>query len=177
MPAQLLPQRSVALLDALLDISLTAVALLRPLYSEDNVLIDFAWVYLNPAGQRILQQPEEPAASLLTLFPTAIEDGVFAKCRHAFLAAATQYNETNYQADGLDGYFLLTAQRSGDLLVVNFTDTNNHPRPPVEEALRTRQKREQAQRAETERLNQELRAAVQVAKQAQVAGERERAQL
>ncbi|OUJ74744.1 PAS domain-containing protein [Hymenobacter crusticola] len=170
MPTLPLPERSVALLDTLLDISLTAVALLRPLYSDDNRLTDFAWVYLNPAGQQMLRQPEVPTASLLTLFPTAVEDGVFAKCRQAFLTGEAQRNETLYQADGLDGYFLLTTQRSGDLLVVNFTDTNYHPRTPVEQALRASQAREREAQAETERLNQELTVAVQVA-------ERERAQL
>ncbi|WP_324671503.1 PAS domain-containing sensor histidine kinase [Hymenobacter sp. GOD-10R] len=170
-------ERSVALLDTLLDISLTAVALLRPLYADDNRLTDFAWVYLNPAGQQMLRQPEVPAASLLTLFPTAVEDGVFAKCHQAFLTGEAQRNETLYQADGPDGYFLLTTQRSGDLLVVNFTHTNYHLRTPVEQALRASQARERAARAEAERLNQELTVAVQVAERARAEAERQRGEL
>ena len=66
------------LLHTLLTMSLTAIAVLRPRYEAQTALIqDFDWVHLNPAGQRMLQQPACPSASLLTLFPTAKADGVF----------------------------------------------------------------------------------------------------
>jgi signal transduction histidine kinase len=139
------------LLHTLLAMSLTAVAVLRPLYEADaDVIRDFAWIYLNPAGQRMLQQPACPTASLLTLFPTAQADGVFEKCCQAFLTGEVQRNQTYYLADGLDGYFLLVAQRYENLLVVNFTDTSDQPRTAAEEALRASQAREQAARAEVE---------------------------
>ena len=144
-------------LHTLLTMSLTAVAVLRPLYAEDGKTIrDFAWAYLNSAGQRMLGQPERPSASLLTLFPTAQADGVFEVCCQAFETNESQRNQTNYQADGLDGYFLLVAQRYEDLLVVNFTDTNEQPRSAAEGALRESQAREQAARAEAERQRGEL---------------------
>ena len=142
-------------LHTLLTMSLTAVAVLRPLHDpSQSVIEDFAWVYLNAAGQRMLQQPERPAASLLTLFPTAQADGVFAKCCLAYETGELQRHQTNYQADGLDGYFLLVAQRYDNVLVVNFTDTNDQPRTPVEQALRASQAREQAALAEAERQRQ-----------------------
>ncbi len=144
-------------LHTLLTMSLTAVAVLRPLYDPAQAVIqDFAWVYLNAAGQRMLQQPEQPALSLLTLFPTAQADGVFAKCCRAFETGELQRHQTNYQADGLDGYFLLVAQRYDNVLVVNFTDTNDQPRSPVEQALRESQAREQAALAEAEQQRQHL---------------------
>lgn len=126
----------------LLAMSLTAVAVLRPLYDGEGTIGDFAWVSLNPTGQRMLSQPEHPSASLLTLFPTAKADGVFDVCCQAFATGEPQRNQTTYQADGLDGYFLLVAQRYQDLLLVNFTDTNDQPRTPVEQALRESQARE-----------------------------------
>ncbi|MBO0358565.1 PAS domain-containing protein [Hymenobacter sp. BT186] len=145
------------LLDTLLTMSLTAVAVLQPLYDEHAEEIrDFAWVRLNPAGQQMLGQPERPPATLLTLFPTAKEDGVFEVCRQAFKTGELKRYQTYYQADGLDGYFLLIAQRYADLLVVNFTDTNDRPRTDVEEALRQSQAREQAARAEAELRRGEL---------------------
>ena len=144
-------------LHTLLTMSLTAVAALRPLYEKDGKTIrDFAWAYLNPAGQRMLGQPERPIASLLTLFPAAQADGVFEVCCQAFETNEPRRNQTNYQADGLDGYFLLVAQRYEDLLVVNFTDTNEQPRSATEKALRESQAREQAARAEAERQRGEL---------------------
>ncbi len=146
-------------LHTLLTMSLTAVAVLRPLYDPAQTVIrDFGWVYLNAAGQRMLQQPERPAQSLLTLFPTAPADGVFAKCCRAYETGERQRHQTNYQADGLDGYFLLVAQRYENVLVVNFTDTNDQPRSPVEQALRESQAREQAARAEAERQQRLLHA-------------------
>ena len=150
------------LLHTLLTMSLTAVAVLRPLYGEDATAIrDFAWVRLNPAGQQMLQQPEVPAASLLTLFPTAQEDGVFAKCCQAFDTGELQRNQTYYQADGLDGYFVLVAQRYEDLLVVNFTDTHDRPHTEVEQALRASQARERSSRQQLELAQGELRRTLQ----------------
>ncbi|TGE10078.1 PAS domain-containing sensor histidine kinase [Hymenobacter fodinae] len=144
-------------LHTLLSMSLTAVAVLRPLYHPTQAVIqDFAWVSLNEAGQRMLQQPEHPSLSLLTLFPTAKADGVFAKCCLAYETGERQHSQTNYQADGLDGYFLLVAQRYENVLVVNFTDTNDQPRTPVEQALRESQTREQEARAEAELRRQQL---------------------
>ena len=114
LPADLAQPNS--LLHTVLTLSLTALAVLRPLYGPDEARIDdFAWVSLNPAGQRMLGQPARPGASLLTLFSTAQANGVFATCRRAFETGEPQHNEITYQADGLDGYFVLAAQRHQDL--------------------------------------------------------------
>jgi signal transduction histidine kinase len=149
------------LLHTLLTMSPTAIAVLRPLYeAETGVIRDFAWVHLNPTGQRMLRQPECPTASLLTLFPTAKADGVFDKCCQAFLNGQPQRNQTYYQADGLDGYFVLVAQRYEDLLVVNFLDTHEWPRTAAEDALRESQAAEQAARRAAETERQRLHAAL-----------------
>ena len=149
------------LLHTLLTTSLAAIAVLRPLYeAETGVIRDFAWVHLNPAGQRMLRQPECPVASLLTLFPTAQADGVFAKCCQAFRTGEEQRNQTHHQADGLDGYFLLVAQRYEDLLVVNFLDTHAWPRTAAEDALRESQAAEQTARRAAETERQRLHAAL-----------------
>ena len=151
------------LLHTLLTMSLTAIAVLRPRYEAQTALIqDFDWVHLNPAGQRMLQQPACPSASLLTLFPTAKADGVFDKCCQALLTGEEQRNQTYYQADGLDGYFLLVAQRYEDLLVVNFTDTHEWPRTAAEDALRASQAREQAAHRELERVFEQAPMAIAV---------------
>ncbi len=56
------------LLETLLTLSLTAVAVLRPHYADDGAtILDFTLAYLNPSGQRLLGQPECPTASLRTL--------------------------------------------------------------------------------------------------------------
>ncbi|MBJ6107666.1 PAS domain-containing protein [Hymenobacter sp. BT523] len=147
------------LLHTLLTVSLTAIAVLRPLYEAESAVIhDFAWVHLNPAGQQLLRQPECPTASLLKLFPTAKADGMFNKCCQAFLTGEPQRNQTHYQADGLDGYFVLAAQRCENVLVVNFLDTHAGPRAAAEEALRESQAREQTARQQAERERNLLQA-------------------
>lgn len=142
-------------LATLLAMSLTAIAVLRPLYKEGRIC-DFAWVRLNPAGQRILKQPEFPAASLLTLFPAAKTDGAFDGYCQAFETGKLTHSKTYYQADGLDDFFLIAAQRYEEVLVVNFADTSDRSHTEVEEALRESQLREQTARAEAERQRSEL---------------------
>ena len=63
------------------------------------------------------------------------------------------YN-VNYQADGLDNYFHVAARRSGELLLVSFTDTADQPRTAVEVALRESQATEKAARADAEQQRQ-----------------------
>jgi hypothetical protein len=137
-PAQ--PEASLnpaGLAEALLAVSLTGIMLVRPRYeASTGSICDFGWVRLNPAAQQMLSLPERPAASLLTLFPTAAEAGVFAFYRDAFLSGQLAKRQNLYQHDGLDGYYTLVAQRHEELLVVSFTDNNEHSRTAAEEALR-----------------------------------------
>ncbi|GAA3941492.1 PAS domain-containing sensor histidine kinase [Hymenobacter algoricola] len=129
------------LAQTLLSISLTGVILFRPVY-EGTEITDLAYEQLNPAAQRMLQLPEQPAATFLTLYPHAREAGIFAFYRDAFRSGEPGRFDVNYQHDGLDNFFHLAAQRSGALLVVSFTDTADHDRPAVELALRESQTRQ-----------------------------------
>lgn len=159
------------LLPTLLTLSLSAVAVLTPRYATDGTTLeDFAWLYLNPAGQRMLGQPKRPAASLLTLFPGAQGTEAFAGYCRAFATGEPTKYEMSYQADGVDGYFLTAAQRHDHLLLVSFTDTNDQPRSAMEVALRESQARERIARAEveaalteTERQRELLRSALEQA--------------
>ena len=124
-PAQSAPAE---LLHLLLTISVSGVMLLRPLCEAGGGTIqDFAWVQLNPAAQQLLRLPECPAESFLTLFPAAKNEGVFEFYCEAFLAEGVARRQHNYHAAGLDGYFLLAAQRHYDVLVVSFTNTHEQP--------------------------------------------------
>jgi PAS domain S-box-containing protein len=141
------PTTSTDLMQTLLDVSLTGIILFRPVSAEPGGPIqDFAYEHLNPAAQRMLQLPECPAESFLTLYPSAHETGIFAFYAGAFASGQTERYEVNYQHERLDGYFHLVARRSGERLVVSFTDTNDQPRSAVEEALRQSQTQERAER-------------------------------
>ena len=144
-------------LRAALEVSLSAIHVVRPLYGPDGTtIVDFALEYLSPAGQRMTGLPERPGGTALTRFPHVLASGIFDYYRRAFATDATLPYEVNYQAEGLDNYFRFAARRSGEWLVVSFTDTAHQPRTPVEAALRQAQAAERAARAETEARRQRL---------------------
>ena len=145
-------------LAALFEVSLTGVVLTRPLYAPDDPtrIIDLAYVRLNPAAQRMTGLPECPAESFLTLYPGAAETGVFAFHCATFHSGVPGRYDVNYQHEGLDNYYHLAGQRSGELLVISFTDTADQDRSAVEQALRAAQAREQAALATAEARRAEL---------------------
>ena len=159
------PNADAADLQALLDVSLTALVLLRPLFAarpsgaeaDPAEIADFACAYLNPAGQRMLGVPDQqPAETLLTLFPHARENGLLAFYCGVWASGEPGRFEVNYQADGLDNYFYVAARRQGDQLAVSFTDTASQDRSAVETALRASQTAEAAALAEAESQRQRL---------------------
>ena len=157
--ASFLPTTAPAddLLRAVLEVSLTGINLLRPLYAPGGPeLVDFALDYLNPAAQQLTGLPERPGGSLRAQFPATATNGVFAFYQRVFETGEAGRFDLNYQADGFDNYFHVAARRLGDQLVVSFNDTASYPRTAVEEALRESQAREQAARAEAERQQREL---------------------
>ncbi|UYZ59388.1 PAS domain-containing sensor histidine kinase [Hymenobacter latericus] len=145
------------LLPAFLAVSLAALHVVRPIYNEAGTeIVDFALEYVNPAGQRMTGLPEQPGGTLLTRFPSTTAAGILGYYRRTFESGELQSYEVNYQADGLDNYFRLQAQRSGAVLVVSFTDTSDQDRSPVEQALRESQAREQAILREVKHQRNEL---------------------
>ena len=132
------------LLHDVLAVSLAGITLLRPLYDAAGELTDFALEYLNPAAQRMTGLAEQPGVTMRTHFPDTFTNGIFEFYQRVFQTSVTDRYSFNYQADGFDNYFNLTARRSGDLLVVSFTDTAEQARGPVESALRASQAAEHA---------------------------------
>ncbi|MDO7877629.1 PAS domain-containing sensor histidine kinase [Hymenobacter sp. ASUV-10] len=143
------------LLRGVLDVSLTALQLLRPVYAPDGAaIIDFTPEYTNPAGLRMLGYGQQPRGTMLELFPHTLANGIFAYYQRAFAAPEPLTYELNYQTDGLDNYFRVQARRQGPLLLVSFTDTSDQPRSAAEQFLRDSQAAEQAARTEAERQRQ-----------------------
>ncbi len=135
----------------ILDVSLTGFILFRPVYGNaTEEITDLEYVLVSTAAQRMLQLPRRPDKTFLQLYPHAVEAGIFAFYRDAFLSGEPGRYDVDYQADGLDNYYRLAAQRSGDGLVVSFTDTADHDRTEVETALRESQARERAALAEAD---------------------------
>jgi PAS domain S-box-containing protein len=153
-----------SLLRDVLEVSLVAIHLVRPLYGLDGTtVVDFSLEYLNPAGQRMTGLSERPGGTVLTLFPHTIATGIFDYYQRVFNLGETLPYEVNYQGDELDNYFRLQARRSGEWLVVSFTDTADQDRSAVELALRDSQAREREARAQAESQRNELRSFVEQA--------------
>jgi len=147
------------LLQAALAVSLTAINLLRPL-RENADIVDFALEYINPAGQRLAGLPERPAGTLRTLFPHAQENGLLDFYRRVFETGAPGNHDFSYPADGHDAFYLVAAQRSGELLVVSLTNSAHLDQPTVTHALRASQAREEKARQAAERERNLLNAII-----------------
>ncbi len=139
------------LLETLLDISLTGINLLGPLYNSSGELEDFALQYLNPAAQHMTGLPERPGGTLCTHFPHARTDGILDFYRRVYETGETGHHDFRNRAGGLDNYFRSAARRKGQRLVVSFTDTSDQDRRPLEGALRESEAAGKAARAEAER--------------------------
>ncbi|GAA4504636.1 hypothetical protein GCM10023172_31160 [Hymenobacter ginsengisoli] len=139
------------LLQTTLAVSLTAINLLRPVLGPAEDLLDFTLEYINPAGQRMTGLPERPAGTLGTLFPHAYSTGLLDFYRRVFATSQPGTFDFTYESDEADSFYLVAAQRSGDLLVVSLTNSAQQERPAVEQALRASQTREQAARQAAER--------------------------
>jgi signal transduction histidine kinase len=137
-------------LDVFFDLVPTGAALYAPLYDEAGELVDFRFARLNPAGQRLLGLPAQPSLTFREYFPNSVPTGIFAQYRTAYLTGIASTYDVPYAGDGLDTYFRLVAQRSGELLVVNFTDMAELPQSAVEQSLRESRAEAQAARREAE---------------------------
>jgi len=117
----------------LLDISLSALAILRPLTDPDsNEWSDFVIDYLNPAGQRMLRLADQPAQSYLAAFPGARDAGVFDFYRRVFETGEKEQFEYTYQQQEQVSRFCIVAYPHEDRLAVSFTDTTVLPQSAVE---------------------------------------------
>ncbi|GAB3635050.1 hypothetical protein GCM10027422_06400 [Hymenobacter arcticus] len=112
----------------LLDALREGVVQLRPVYAEADPtnLVDFAYVRLNPAAQRLLELPAQPAGTLLG--PAYPQPALLAFCRAAFAeAAAGQPSPPHRYEDGRGGWHV-TAQRQDAHLMLLFAEA---PAPAV----------------------------------------------
>ncbi|MDQ2794011.1 MAG: PAS domain-containing protein, partial [Bacteroidota bacterium] len=145
------------LLRAVLDVSLTAITLVHPVYAaEGGELVDFSLDYLNPAAQRLTGLAEQPGGTVGSHFPDTATNGVFDFYRRVFETGEAGQYDFSYQTDGFDNYFHVAARRLGGQLVISFLDTAAYARTAAETALRESRTREQAARAEAERQRGEL---------------------
>ncbi|MCB2408713.1 PAS domain-containing protein [Hymenobacter lucidus] len=146
------------LLHTVFDISLTGLIFYLPVFdpADGTTIVDFTFVLLNPAAQRMMSMPERPTLTHNEQWPHSKAHGTFDFHVDAFVTGEPRSYDINYQADGYDNYYRLVARRTGPGLLVSFTDTSDQPRTAVELALRESQTREKVARAEAEAQRQQL---------------------
>ena len=146
------------LFQTLLEVSLTAVKLMRPVVGPGDEVADFAFEYINPAGQTMTGLPERPDGTLLSLLPPTLAAELLPFYRRVFATSQADQHHTIYQRDGVTRRVLVAAQRSGQLLVVNLTEAAAADRDlsAVEQALRESQAREREARTMAEVQHQQL---------------------
>ena len=142
--------------EAFFNLIPTGAALYAPIVDAGGDVVDFRFVRLNPAGQRLLGLPALPANTFREQYPHSVPTGIFAQYREAYLTGQSSTYDVPYAGDGIDTYFRLVAQRSGELLIVNFTDMADLPRSAVEDSLRLDRARAQQAGAEAKRQRAEL---------------------
>ena len=148
---------AAATLPALLALLPNGIVYYVPVRDAADAVVDFRFAYLNPAAQRMLDLPAQPAASYLEQWPGSVASGGFAFHRDTYLAGTPGQLDQFYQADGYDMAVRAHAVRLEDGLLVSFTDGNDQSRTAAEEALRESQARERAARAEAEAQQATLR--------------------
>lgn len=136
------------------DLVPTGAVLYAPIFDATGDVSDFRFVRLNPAAQRLLGLPAQPPHTFREYYPNSVPTGIFAQYRAAYLTGQASTYDVPYVGDGIDTFFRLVAQRSGELLVVNFTDMADLPHSATEQALRESQARERQARAEAEQQRQ-----------------------
>lgn len=134
-----------------------------PILDAAGTVVDFRFIYLNPAAQRILALPSSPTTTYLGQWPSAAKTGAFDFLRDTFLSDAPAHRDEFYRADGYDLFLRVQARRLEEGLLLTFTDGNDQPRTTVEQALRESQAREQAARAEAELHRGELQRVFELA--------------
>ncbi|RZK30402.1 MAG: hypothetical protein EOO61_19325, partial [Hymenobacter sp.] len=106
-------------LDVFFDLVPTGAALYAPVFDESSELVDFRFVRLNPAGQRLLGLPAQPPHSFREYYPHSVPTGIFTCYCAAYLTGQASTYDVLYAGDGIDTFFRLVVQRSGELLVVS----------------------------------------------------------
>ncbi|GAB3297694.1 hypothetical protein GCM10027511_12610 [Hymenobacter humi] len=137
---------------ALLDVSQTALALVRPCYLPDSQgPTDFAFEYLNPAAQGLLGLPEHPDSPFLASFPQGSEARVLAFLSDVWETGQPGYFECPDPHEGLAAPLCIEASRKSKHLAVKLCRTDQHAQLPMEAALRLSRAREQLAQADAQR--------------------------
>ncbi|MGI4759328.1 MAG: PAS domain S-box protein [Janthinobacterium lividum] len=111
-----------SLLATVLDLSPGGVVLCTPLYDEAGTLADMALAHLNPAAQRLLGLPAQPAATFTQQVAGSRTDGRWVALRDAFLASESASLLLAPAGGGAAARVQAVSRRVGDGLLLSLTE-------------------------------------------------------
>jgi PAS domain S-box-containing protein len=135
-----------SLLTTVLDLSPSGVVLCTPVYDAAGTLADMALAYLNPAAQRLLRLPAQPAATFTQQFPASQADGSWAALCATFLSPGS--GSASLTPVGGPPRLQLVSQRVGGGVLLSLTELPAQPAaaPAAELASRLAERSQQLER-------------------------------
>ncbi|HYW10715.1 MAG TPA: ATP-binding protein [Longimicrobium sp.] len=111
---------------ALHETSPDGFAILRSRRGADGTVEDMVYEYVNPAAGRIIGAPPEslPGRGLLEVLPSSRQIGIFGKYVQVVESGQPMQTELEYEADGVHGWFRITAVPLHDGIAVGFADVS-----------------------------------------------------
>ncbi len=108
---------------------------------EHATIVDFRWLYVNPAGEQITGRTNEylVGKQLLEEMPGNRTEGIFDAYVSVVESGEVWQREFYYNHEGFNHWFLSTAAKAGDGFAVAFTDVTGNKQ--AEAALRTSEER------------------------------------
>ena len=106
------------------DISPDGFTLFSPLFDDEQRVIDFVYVYVNPAGASMVGLvPGDLIGERMSLkFPGVVASGILAGYTTAFETGEPWSHELWYEHGGIEIGFRIVAVRSGDTVAVSYSD-------------------------------------------------------
>ncbi|MDJ1179725.1 diguanylate cyclase [Roseofilum sp. BLCC_M91] len=125
--------QSRSLLSGILNSSLDAIAALEARRNEQQKIIDFRCLLLNPMAYQLLGKSQLQGKSLLRALPGLKLDGLLDEFISVVETSQAIQKEIYYAHDGIEGWFEILLVKLGDGLTVTFRDISK--RKQIELAL------------------------------------------
>lgn len=112
------------LLDAVIESAPDGIMIFESVRDGSGTITDFRWTHANGASERIIGKPRSwfLGERLLEKMPGNREEGLFDAYRDVVETGRSWTGEFAYCHEGLDSVFKASAVKTGDGLVVNFSD-------------------------------------------------------
>ena len=129
-------QQSQSLLEGVLNSSLDAIMAFSAMRDISGEIIDFQWLLLNPAAERMVGSTSEDLVGkqLLVEMPGNLETGLFEFYVSVVETGRPQERELYYEHEGIEAYLQIVAVKLGDGFAVTVRDITQ--RRQAEERLK-----------------------------------------